>query len=81
MKKILIITLCALIAVLTLTACGSSKKQCKGCGKTEDEVELTLLDPNKPEGKDNPYYCDVCRRVAIAETPVPGVAEEIEKVI
>ncbi|MBR6959667.1 MAG: hypothetical protein IKH76_04215 [Clostridiales bacterium] len=75
--KIVSILLAALF-VFSFAGC-SSKKKCASCGKTEDEVELFLLDPKVyPNSKDaGKYYCSVCYRIAVSRIEVPEIADAI----
>ncbi|MBR4429991.1 MAG: hypothetical protein IKZ29_02595 [Clostridiales bacterium] len=82
MKKAISITLIfmfIMVSAFALTGCG--KKKCAKCGKSEDEVELFLFDTSTHPGGDGKYYCSACYRQVYSETPVPGVADEIAKVI
>lgn len=82
MKKVLSLTFAAvliLVSAFALTGCG--KKKCAKCGKTEDEVQLFLFDTSTHPGGDGKYYCSACYRQVYSETPVPGVADEIAKVM
>ena len=81
MKKVISLSLAImliLVSAVALTGCG--KKKCAKCGKTEDETQLFLFDTSTHPGGDGKYYCSVCYRSVYSETPVPGVAEEIERV-
>ena len=74
------VLLCALILVFSFAAC-ETKKKCAMCGKTEDETELFLFDTSVHPGADGKYYCSMCYRIAFSEAQIPGIADEIDKVV
>ena len=80
MSRKFIVILCAIVLVLSFAAC-ETKNKCARCGKTEDEANLYLFDASVHPNGDGKYYCSNCFRSVVSETPIPGVADEIERVI
>ena len=70
-----------LILLLALSSCSLSKRRCAQCGKTEEEAELRLFSSEEYSDGDDKYYCDVCLRYMVGNRQIPGVADEIEKVL